>query len=531
MNLFRRLQAAVQAFRFAGQSKTAARSPRSDSDPFWMFPWGSSGRGGYRGGQLDRMSADWRPGTIGPNRMFAMDGKLLRERAWDLYLNNPWAKSAVESYVANVIECGIIPHRNHLENGEDWSKAWDRWGGLTAHSTREADLTGEQTIYGLQQTWLREILVGGGCLIHFVDRPRRSQRIPISLELIPEERFADHLQTVPGNPKTANRIHQGHEIDPATGRTVAYHVLKSHPNDLTHDPLATVRLARETCEYGYMKERTGQKRGTTLLKQALRWIWSLGYITDNELDASTLKSQWAYMITTATPSNDDNGVQSQDGYLTDLAGNKIDEHQSGMIWHGSPEDEIKGTGPNVPGGDAVTWVTLIQESIAIGANLSWQELTRNYGKANFSAARMTRGGDKKRFRPMQDFSICHFGNPTVERFDRAAVGALTPGFPSPTQYLQERDELLDAQDWQAPGWESPNPKDDATANHQRIADKLVSRTEIAGTEGRSWKKSRKLLESEQRELEDSGLAATAEPAPSSAPEETPEDSPEQQETE
>jgi capsid protein len=273
--------------------------------------------GGLHGGQVDRTNENWRPGGIGPNQLFQNNGQLLRERAWDLYLNNPFAKSVIGAIIANVIECGITPERD-----DNWEKVWNRWGGLTPHSTRHCDLSRDETIYGLQRTWLLEVIVGGGCLAHFVTMNRRSQEVPFSIELITEERFADHVQSFGRNPKTANKVKNAIEIDQATGRTLAYHIRKALPNDMEFDPEATIRIPVERAHYGFMKWRRNAKRGTSLLRACVQWLFALGYYVDNELTASDIKSTFAAMI--KTDKDSDLGwadlIDSDNASTTDING-------------------------------------------------------------------------------------------------------------------------------------------------------------------------------------------------------------------
>lgn len=483
------------------QGSTSA--PTASSFNSFPFSGGGAGRGGYAGGKRDRMTANWNPGSDGPNRMFQRDGRLLRERAWDLYNNNPFAASAIDAYISNVVESGLSPERDN----EQWENAWERWGGLTVHATRECDLAGDCTINELQRLLLLEMLVGGGCLTHYVTVPRRSQWIPLALEMIGEERFADHVQQSGTNPKTSNPVQNGVEIDHLSGRTLAYHVYRTRPDDLAFDPLNTIRLPADQCEYLFAKERIGAKRGTTLMKSIVIWLWSLGYYVDNELKASDLKSSWAYMIKTDRDTGDvllgPNG-----SCLTDSQGNPIDLHEQAMIWRGGQNDKIEGIGPNVPSGDSLPWLMMIQRSIAIGMRLSYEEVFRDFSKGSFASVRMARGTDVKRYRPLQGFLISHWGNPTVRRFDQAAVGAGIPGFPSPEEFANDPDAEWNNQEWQTPGWASPNPKDDAIANHQKLLDGTTSRTEICAAEGRSWKRTRKRLEREQRDIDEKGLKVT-----------------------
>lgn len=482
--------------------RNTSRSPRAAGDSFTSFPFGGS-RGGYTGGKADHITGNWRPGEAGPNRLIDQDGDLLRQRAWDLYRNNPFARSAIHGYIANVIESGISPECDD----DAWELEWDRWGGLSAHAQRDCDITRDSTINELQRLWLLELLVGGGVLTHYVTMPRRQQRIPLSLELISVERFAKNLSMSGRNPKTSNPIYRGVELDHLTGRTVAFHIYNTLPDDMSFDPLNTTRLSAEHCEYAFVKEKIGAKHGTTLMKAVVIWLWSLGYYADNELKASDLKSSWAYMVKTEHP--DDSPLGGLQGRVTDLNGNPVAQHMPGLIWHGGSGDTIQGTGPNVPGADSLPWIEMIERSISIGMDLSYEEVFRDFSKGSFSSVRMSRSGDKKRFRPVQTFTINHLLNPTARRFEEACVGAGIPGFPSPAEYVNSRDEWLAEQEWQTPGWESPNPKDDAAANHQRLLDGTISRQEICAAEGRSYKRTRKRLVREQRDREEDGLQSGA----------------------
>lgn len=454
--------------------------------------------GGFTGGKRDRLTDDWEPGTVGPNRAFQLDGRRLRERAWDLFRNNPFAQSAINAYLANVIECGILPERN-----EDWEWEFDRWSGMSLHGTRDCDVTREQTIHELAVTWLTELLVGGGCLTHFVTMSRRSRRVPLAIELIGEDQFAEHLDHYGRNSKTANQVVNGHELDPATKETIAYHVLKGNPGDLDLDPFETVRLPRSVCEYAFLKEQTRQKRGTTALKAVVMWLWALGYYTDNELAASNAKSSWAYMIKTLLGTDLPELLDPASGQagLYDLSGNRIKQHQRAMVWQGHASDTIETLGPTVPQAESLPWIQMIQRSIAIGCRLSYEEVFRDYSKGSFSSVRMARGQDIKRYSPLQWFAIAHFYGPAVRWFDLAAVGAGIPGFPSPEKFADTIDDLYRQHDWQTPGWESPNPRDDALADDIRLQNRTITRKEILGRRGGSWNRCRKQFAREMREME------------------------------
>jgi hypothetical protein len=174
----------------------------------------------------DRLTEDWTPQSLSPTSIHRVDSNLLLRRARDLVENNPYAKSGVESYVANVVGCGITPKPllDSADQRRQWVDAWNWWGG---EHQNEADLTGQQHLYELMALWLTEVIVGGGCLVRYValdPDQYRQQRVKLALELIPEERIADEKDDPAGffatqnRKKSGNVIRRGVELDPATGR-------------------------------------------------------------------------------------------------------------------------------------------------------------------------------------------------------------------------------------------------------------------------------------------------------------------------
>lgn len=487
-----------------------ARPKRTKLTNFFQRFGASAKPGGFDGGRLNRTNEEWNPGTIGPNRAFQMDGKILRERARDLVINNPLAKSAVESIVTNVIDSGFVPKPQFDDRDQRklWTRAWNRWGGMSPLATREADITAEQTINELSALWMEEIIVGGGCLVHYVEMSRRGRSLPLSMELLPEERFADYLQYYGTNPKTRNKVINGMELDQSTGRTIAFHVTNTLPNDLYYDPQRTIRLPAEQCEYYFWKHRIGQKRGHTLMHAVIIWLWALGYYTDNELYASQVKSSWAYMIKTAAEAEGYDWSTlfdaDPDSGATDIYGNLIEKHEPGQVWRGAPGDEITGVGPNVPGSDSLPWLMMMQRLIAIGMDLSYEEAVRDYSQGNFSSTRASANSDRKKFRRLQRKCISHFWNPTWSRFAQHGARAGLDGFPRPSQFQADIDAWVDVT-WGLPGWASVNPKEDAQADDVRLKNKTITRKQIIERDGGDIDEHFDELEREQQMAEERGL--------------------------
>jgi lambda family phage portal protein len=477
-----------------------------------------SANGGYDGARRDRTTHDWIPGNRSPYSLHMQDAAVLRERARDLVINNPHASSAVDAYIANVIECGITPKPRFdgKETRKQWSAAFDHW------AANEADVTETQHLYELQTLFLTEVIVGGGCLQHYrVLRKTQRRRIQAAIELIPEERFADDHDTMvmfQNRKKSGNPISRGIELEASTGRRVAYWIRQTDPNDAQVGNIGEIiRIPADRARYSFIKTRVGQVRGMTLLAPVIMWLWKLGYYTDNELLSSAIKSCWSAVITTDQPQDyPDLADGDPDGSSTDLYGNDLEKIQPGMIGRLRPGEGVTGVGPNVPGSDSIAWLTMIQRAIAIGLHLSYEEMARDYSKGSFSSVRAAMNSDRKRFYMFQQFMAHEHCTPAYEFFARWAVLGGIQGFPTVEQFASNTDEWLSVRH-QTPGWISVNPKEDAVAKDTSLANYSTTLEELGGADGEDWEdrleqaareRERKIELGLEQDLPDTGMDNT-----------------------
>lgn len=446
---------------------------------FDQSPWQGGGRLGMDSARRDRTVSDFYPGSMGPNRIHSLDARLTRERARYLVDANAHAYAAIDAFVCNCLQTGIAPKPigSSLPRRREVIDTWNEWGGLTAVAGSEADLTGQQTIDELAELWLREYLVAGGCLLHFVEPADAGRTVPLAIELLPEERFADDADTATGKNNKTFSVYRGVEFDPATGRHVAYWVRRFDGVDqATYDP-EPIRLPAADCHYGYHKTRSGQLRGVSALRAAVLTLWRLGVYTDHEMIASQMKSAFAYFLETP-PGEEELGFDDFGGAEpgTDAFGNAIAIHEGGQVVYGRTGQKLSGVGPNTPQ-SSQDWLTHIERTVGMAVGLSRIALTRDAGEASFSSARMAGNEDRQRYRRIQKVVINHFLNPIYREFYRAAVRAGRDGLPSPSQFMAAPNEFLKVT-FRAPGWESVNPIDDAKAAEVLVGLGVTSRDEI-----------------------------------------------------
>lgn len=479
----------------------------------WSDPWAESGSKGssFSGASRKDSAETWTPGQFFPNQAWLNDGAMLRARAWDLYNNNPFAQSAINAYLSNVVSTGLIPERD-----EPFERAFLRWSGMDGFATCECSLSRDRTFVELQHDWLRELLVGGGVLTNFVYLPYKSQRVPFTVEVIGEERFADDVTLSGRNSKTSNAVTGGIEVDVATGRDVAFWVYPLS-EDLTIDRGSEpVRISAASARYKSFGRKAGSKRGTTLLRSTILWLHALGYYVDNELFASNLKSMFAYVLQRTNGTVEEGETLGEPGFSA-LNGDPVQRVARGMVYQATNGGEIKMIGPNVPQEGSVGWIKLLQNAIAVGVDISFEEVFRDYSKATLGVLRVSGNADRKRFEPIQQTVLHHFCNPVLSRFDAEAVSAGIPGFPSAEEYVSLIDDLLEKQEWVVPQWSSPNPVDDARADEINLRNLTDSRHQIVRRRGGSIQKRFDELTWERERIEKNQLV---QPEPTTKPKPT-----------
>ena len=497
-----------------------AAALRAHSGSPWSEPgWFGSG---YDAGGMGRLTGDWNPGTIGPNRLHQLNGRTIRERVRDLERNNPKAVSAINAFLRNVIATGITP-KPQIEDPalrSEWEDEWEHWAGVVPGSDFHCDLSQRQTFYGLQAQILREMIVAGGVLVVFNSERTTSasggRRHPLAIELVPEERIAEENDSWTNGPwvapRTGNPIVRGVELDRRTGRHLAYWVKPSQVNDVGGEDPVPVRIDGSRCRYLSLVTLTGQVRGISLLAPIVLSTQRLGGYLDSELIAAEMKAQWAYMVKSSDDAPDLVSTLSDDASVAvvDSDGNRLERMSPGQVYYGRPGDEIQAVGPNVPQGDSVPWISLIEQSIAQGLDLSAIELSRDYSRVNFSSARAAMNRDRRTFKALQELLVDTFLNRVWYEWVRGAVLVGRPGFPAPGPFLDDPDQYLRVR-WRKPGWDTVNPVDDAQADRIMLQDGTITREEICAKRGVDWEELGR-----QWKLENSLFGMAGDPAKNAA---------------
>lgn len=337
----------------------------------------------YDAAQMGRRTEYWRRTASDANNANAPALAALRELSRDLRRNNAWAQRGLTTVTNNTVGWGILPKaKAKPSHASGRARAalelWNDWADTTA-----CDYDGRLNFYGLQRLAMSCIAESGEVLI--VQQPAASDdglSIPLRIQVL-EPDYLDHTRTgvlaEGGGP-----LRDGIEFD-KNGRRVAYWLHTSHPgsNRITTANLASVRVPAERVLHVYRVDRPGQDRGVPWLASAMTRLKGLDEFEDAELMQQKVAAAFCAFVTDLDGSTGGLGKTS-----TNDAGQALEHFQPGGIAYLKPGQDVRFATP-----PAVTDASFSERALrytAAGLGVTYEDLTGDYSRVNYSSARMAR---------------------------------------------------------------------------------------------------------------------------------------------
>ncbi len=328
---------------------------------------------GNRGASWHRSSSD-ADSAAGNRQRIAFVGR-------DMMRNTPLALRAQQVISNNVVGDGIIWKVN---GGAERRKKALR-AALKKHFDSTAiDADGRSNLYGLQRLALNAVVSDGEVLIR---RRRRSNRDGLALPFQVEVLEIDHLDTARdgllGFSGSEGEVREGIEYD-AIGRRIAYWLFPRHPGSMKtwRGGLESKRVAASEIIHIYRQDRPKQMRGVSWFAPV---ALALQDLADGQ-DAQIMRQKIAACFAAFRVSPEADYIPSTTE-TTDVAG--LGTLVPGRIQNLSPGEDIRfSTPPSVEGYD--TFTRLVLQTVASGMGITYEALSGDLSKVNFSSARMGR---------------------------------------------------------------------------------------------------------------------------------------------
>lgn len=391
----------------------------------------------------------WTSKSLSPSDDIDTNLGLLRQRARDLFMGSPLARSAINTTRTNVVGAGLRPKirldSDFLGLSQDEASAWkiktEREFNLWAESVH-CDVQRMHTFYELQQLAKLSWLMNGDVFILFKYEKNKTAFMPYQLRLLIIE--ADRVSTPTNyskkgkffngiygvNPNNGNEIISGVEID-KNGAVVAYHIADSYPNDvLVYNKKCTwerveafgAKTGRPNILHLMEAERPGQLRGVPFLAPVIEVIKQLTRYTESEVLAAVIASMFTVFIKSNGPSTElpiGNMLSTTERISTSPVEYELG---SGAINVLEPGESIEIADPKRPNANADAFINAFAKYIGAALEIPADLLQKSFN-ASYSASRAALLEAWKMFRMRRSWLAQDLCQPIYEAFIDEAVSS------------------------------------------------------------------------------------------------------------
>ncbi len=349
----------------------------------------------------------------------------LRNRSRHMVRNYGWAKRATEAITKHTIGEGIQPAPiGSLELKKKIKEIWRIWAETTA-----CDWYGRTTFYGLQELAMRSIVEGGDMLIlkrWIAPEDGDYCRIPLKLQLLEGDQL-DHTRNGLNDMGFAR---MGVQFDD-TGRLIGYWVFDYHPGDGMYfgAKAESSFLPKSDVIHAFEILRIGQVRG---LPFGVAGFMKMGDFSDYE-DAQLVKQKVAACFSAFVVGGDD--VETDDDPRENLEPGIIDRLANGeSVEFANP--------PSVA--DYDPYSARILQGVASAYGITYEMLTMDYSRVNFTSGRMAKIDVTQNFRSWQyNMIVPQLCAPVWDWFMQASIVAGVLDKYTPAEWTAPRVQQLD----------------------------------------------------------------------------------------
>lgn len=444
-----------------------------------------------------RNSADWMPVDGKGELLNSPNRDMARAKARHLERNSELINSIINAYERNVVGKGF--NLQLRTDNVEWNNAvealWAEWS-----RPGNCDVTGRYCLTEILKMIVRRRIVDGGILALKVTD--KTSNIPYRLQLIE----VDNLKG-PGELKTAagNPIIGGIEVN-QFGRPLNYFIEQA-----TADITAVAEIKKIKAEqvfYLANVTRPSEVREISPLTRALDDVHDLEEFFDAVSFKQKINAAIAVFITTQkdavaaigrslVPKTD----SKEQGHG---AGTRID---SGSIKYLEPGQDVKAVVPSGQSSELNDYNLSISRRIGAGHNLSYEMMTRDVSKVNYSSARQNLLEDWKVFEGEQRYIIEHFLDFVLEDVVTNAylAGKLAD---APKDFMANRQKYL-KHEFIGQGLPWIDPLKEAQANQVMLATGQTTLKDIYAKKGKDWEEEIAQLALEAETTKELGLVREA----------------------
>jgi lambda family phage portal protein len=440
---------------------------------------------GYAAAQENRASA-WSPSGGSANGEVGMAAASVARRARDAVRNDPYAARMVDLWTGNAVGAGITTRWPETAHGT----AWQAWADSAA-----CDAEGKLDLYGLQALAMRAVVESGECFIRLLTVPT-SPRNPIGLSLQVLE--SDHLDTARNGMVNGAPTIQGIALG-NFGEPIGYWLFPTHPGAwmLPGARLASNFIPAHDVLHIFRKRRPGQLRDVSWLAPVLLRLRDLG---DYEAALLMKAKIEACLAAVVTDESEETLTTPSSSLLRDSQGRAVESFEPGMILYRRGHGEVNVVNPS-GGGSHTAFARRSLEAAAVGAGLTYDQVSGDLTQANYSSLRAGKIEFRRLCEQVQyGMLIPMLVRPIADRFHAqgALLGLWVDAMPKGVAHVPPAHEMID-------------PLKDTTALIAQVRAGFVPQPEAAGAFGYDFRSAVEMIREANAALDAAGISLDTDP--------------------
>lgn len=396
----------------------------------------------------------------------------------ELVRNNPFASRIKSVWASSIVGNGITPQfqatsKHKLSKFNEIYKSWA--------NSKDCDYEGHYNLSGLEWLWSATIVESGGVFIRKVYDPSMKSPIKLRLQTL-EQSYLDSAkhgflgsdgdgeQTIGGITYLENGVIKGYW-------------LKDHINQSAISTKINSQFySADEVTHIFKKDRAGQPVGVSWLAPVSNTLANYDRYSDAKLMQQSIASCFGAIVT---------GAESSMGVGTGVTGSgglEVDAIEPGMIEYMENAGKITQLTP--PKADNSTEFDIgLQRQVAVGVNLTYEQLTGDYSRVNFASGRM----GKTDFFTQLDFCQNLMLKPALDKILRWFLDS----------YLIDVSSIPNNLNWQwvFPPRQAVNPREEFEILFQKVRSGAMTPSELVQAGGKDfettlnqWKKDQLLMD-------------------------------------
>lgn len=442
-------------------------------------------------------------------------------RTQDLYVNDPTARSSVDSITTNAIGTGLMPQpripfkrlgitkEQALDVKEQMEWIWAEW-------CTQAHIAGTMHFEDIQFAGLSSILrMGEQVHVPVMEEPDAFNGRTFSLAIQP---LSPQRLNTPSDLLNDPSIRDGVHLNDY-GRPLGYWLAAPNPTAF-FSSMSFVHTALTSGDYRYIPARLAhrpaifhifrhtseeQVRGISCLSTAVKLFRNMSDAIDHELLAQVLAASFPVFIgmqkdKSALP----DAIMEQYNLADPSSGESSRSHyqevEAGTIIYGEDGEIPHILESKRPSQNFTSFVELVTRSIGASVGLPYEVILKDFSKTNYSSARAALNEAWKVFKLYRDWYARLYCHPVWEMVQEEAYLRGRLQLPASAPGFYEARFLWCNAYWYGPSRGYVDPVKEIQANILAIGNRLMTRTEHWAQQGEDFADAMDQIEAEDIRL-------------------------------